>query len=128
MSVMTKMIVGLACAAIVGGIGYPVLVHLALRPTCDLSVMEDLRSPNGRFVSTVFRRDCGATTDFVTAVVLHRDAEAFGDEREALILNGAVPVSQTWVTDEELHLRLPPSARIFRAIDQWNEVKISFEQ
>lgn len=127
---LKRIFAGLGCVAVAVGIGYLMLVHLALSPTCDLTRLESRPSPNGRFVSSVFRKDCGATTDYVTGVVFRPAGEAFVDENRdvVLILNGIVPISQTWVADDEIHLRLPSTASVFRQIDKWNEIKIVVEQ
>jgi len=121
---------GLAGVVAAVGIGYLMLVHLSLSPACELTRLESQPSPDGRFVSSAFLKDCGATTDYVTGVTLRPAGAAFVDENPdvVLILNGIVPVSQTWVADEEIHLRLPSAAPVFRQVENWNGVKIVVEQ
>lgn len=127
---MKKVFVGLACVVVMGGIGYLLLVHLLLSPTCDLTKLESLPSPDGRFIASAFRKDCGATTDYVTGVALHPAGEPFDDDNSdvVLTLTGIVPISQIWVTDDELHLKLPPTAPIFRQVDRWNKIKVMIVQ
>jgi hypothetical protein len=127
---MKGVFAGLSGSVVAVVIAYFVLVHLALQPTCELTRLEGRASPSGRFVSSVFRKDCGATTDFVTAVALHPADEAFSDASQdvVLVMQGVVPIGQTWVTDGEIHLKLPPSVPIYRQIDKWNEIKVMVEQ
>ena len=122
--------VGFACTAVAVGISYMVLVHLSLGPTCELVSLESRPSPNGRFVASVFRKDCGATTDYVTGVVLQPIDEAFDDDSRdvVLVMKGIVLVTQSWTTENEIHLRLPPFDPIFRQVDRWNEIKVTIEQ
>jgi hypothetical protein len=78
----------------------------------------------------VFRKDCGATTNYVTGVAIRSADDAFVDRSQdvMMIVNGIVSINQTWATENEIRLKLPAFAPIFRHTGRWNEIKITVEQ
>ncbi|MEK6280524.1 MAG: hypothetical protein AABN95_09255 [Acidobacteriota bacterium] len=49
-----------------------------LRSSCENTVRSEIKSPDGKYVVTLFERNCGATTDFSTIVSL-RDTHELGN-------------------------------------------------
>jgi hypothetical protein len=50
------------------------------------------------------------------------------ERKEAVVVKGIVPISQTWVRDAEIRLKLSSPVPIFRQTNKWNEVQIAIER
>lgn len=122
-----KLILAVTVAVGTIAIVYFVLVELALRPACDVTELSSGTSPDGTHVSSVFRRDCGATTSYVTGVALRGADHSFSDDsvNVALIIDGDVPVEVHWKSDSLVEIAVPPSAKVFKNVDQWNSIDIA---
>jgi hypothetical protein len=123
---MRKVLLGLGAIVVAAGAAYALFVGFALSPACDLSELAAHPSPDGKFVSSVFRKDCGATTDYVTGVTMRRAEEPFSSDsaHAVLIIEGDVPVEIRWAAGDMLEILVPPSARVFSKKDKWNDIGV----
>jgi hypothetical protein len=126
---MKKAILALGCVAIIAAIAYTLLVELSLSPTCDLSELDARQSPDGKHVASIFRKDCGATTDYVTGVTLRRADQSLADVSAdaVLIANGIVPVVVRWIAGDMLVIEVPASTPIFSNKDKWRDIKVTIK-
>lgn len=99
-----------------------------LHSSCENTVKSEVRSPDGKYVATLFERNCGATTDFSTIVNLRESSVKFkGDDLGAVIVKGQHRIDLVW--DDNTRLRLQCSdcrpEDIFKQERSWKEVEIS---
>jgi hypothetical protein len=112
----------------VSGLGIAMLCALcvACEPECADDVVSYEGSPDGRYVATVFVRNCHATSPFVTIVSIRPRDEAFDPDGEyVLSVHGRVPVSVRWESATQLAVS-HPSARVYRSERSWRDVTIRY--
>jgi hypothetical protein len=97
---------------------------------CVDSVKTEVVSPDGRYVATIFERNCGATTDYSTHVALRRADEPFdpSDRARVLTVAGRAVIDVEWTAAAALSLSasLPP-AKTFGKLSAWRDVQISYK-
>jgi hypothetical protein len=108
-------------------LGYVILVHIALSPSCSLEELAAQSSPDAKFSYSVFRKDCGATVDYVTGVALRPANRPLTDDPAdvVLIIEGDVSVQPRWTKGKRLEIAAPSTAHIFRKTDKWRDIDIS---
>jgi len=112
----------LPLAFTLGGCGF------LLRSGCDNTIKSEKRSPDGKYVATLFERNCGATTDFSTIVQLHESSEKLkGDDLGILVVKGQHEIDLTWDGNSSLRLQCNDcrSDDIFKQERKWKDVEIS---
>jgi hypothetical protein len=90
------------------------------------------KSPNGRNIITVFRRDCGPTSDFVTIVQLRQSKKRFKaiDYRYMVFqMRGEHKMRVRWDGNEHVILSWPKSrwSPVWQLIKMSN-IQISYEE
>jgi len=103
---------------------------------CGDTINLEKTSPAQKYVATVFERDCGATTDYSTIVVLRRFGSSFDPESGRIfIMKGRVPVTLTWADSSSLLITRPECGpeddrnvkdKVFKRERKWNGVSISY--
>jgi len=97
---------------------------------CDNKVIKDLQSPDGEYSATVFERDCGATTSYVSVVSLRKGASDFdGDATDDFVftMRGPVEIDIQWVSPGSLVVQRPENKDdIFIEQSNWEDVSISY--
>ena len=95
------------------------------RGMCGNKEISSVDAPDHRARVVVFERDCGATTDFSTQVVILRQGEQLGDRsgnvfvvdsdhgRAAAGPGGGPWVEAQWVSPDSIVIRFDEQARIF---------------
>jgi hypothetical protein len=99
-----------------------------LRSNCENAIRSEIQSPDGKFVATLFERNCGATTDFSTIVNLRESSRKFdGDNLGIVITRGQHKFDLVW--DGNTHLRLRchdcRAEDIFKEERTWKDIHIS---
>jgi hypothetical protein len=92
-------------------------------------------SPGSRYVSTVFRRGCGATTGFLYHVNIRNSNASFSADTRGVIEDGQVflthegKISVNWKDDKSLQVTCDgcPKDRKLTMETSWNDVSISYE-
>ena len=119
---VTFTVVGLAAVL---GIAYLSLASFGAG-WCGNKEIRSAESPNHRTRVIVFERDCGATTDFTTQVIILRSGEKLGDRggdvfvvdsdhgRAAPGPGGGPWVEAQWLSSDSLLIRYDDRARIFQ--------------
>jgi len=99
-------------------------------------VMAERSSADGRHISTLIERDCGATTDFATLLTL-RDVDETVRSSEAdvvLAISGRVPITFEWESDEVLSVKLEGAfadvngAQVTSRLEVWREIRIVYSE
>ena len=95
---------------------------------CADTVKAEAVSPSGRYVATVFERNCGATTDYSTHISLSGSGESFDSSKgtRVLTLGGKEAVAIDWSADGTLSVALPEGATAFTRLETWRDVRIVY--
>jgi hypothetical protein len=118
---LTFSVLGLAAVLVIAYVGVTSLG----RGMCANEQISSVDAPDHRARVVVFERDCGATTDFSTQVVILRRGEELGDRsgdvfvvdsdhgRAAAGPGGGPWVEATWTSPDSIVIRFDDQARIF---------------
>ena len=89
---------------------------------CGDEVTQRAVSPDGRWLAAAFVRNCGATTDFVTHVVIVEAGDPIDDDGDVFVAEagaaasapqGGPEVRLRWLGPDRLLVSYGPGARIF---------------
>jgi hypothetical protein len=106
-----------------------VALGLFLASDCEDTVKIEAKSPDGKYVATLYERDCGATTDFSTVVNLRVSSARFkGDDLGVVVLKGQHKLDLAWDGNTKLQLQCHDcrSEDIFKQERIWKNIEISF--
>jgi hypothetical protein len=94
---------------------------------CDDTIKAEARSPDGRYVASVFERNCGATTNYSTLVSLRDATQNFapGEQGWVFVLSGQADVTLTWESDRLLKVS-STRREAFRSESTWRDVQVSY--
>lgn len=105
-----------------------ILMFSALGPSCGNDQVEEVLSPNGRWKAVIFRRDCGATTDYSRQVSLLRGDKPLRNEGgNILVVGDDAPLRARWADDGHLILWPAPPGKIFLRETEKEGIRISYE-
>ena len=102
---------------------------------CGEDKLFETTSPGNKYVATVFRRGCGATTGFLYHVNVRSYTDSFFPDRKGAIISGQVFLTRegkidiTWKDDKTLKVSCDgcPKDRKPTMENSWNDVHISYE-
>jgi hypothetical protein len=96
---------------------------------CQDVIKFETMSPDGKYIATLFVRNCGATTSFSTSVNLRSKSEKFsGDEGRILIIKGRPQIKIAWDDNMKLHFECDECEKnnIFKQETSWKDITISY--
>jgi hypothetical protein len=96
---------------------------------CADRVFSEVPSPDGRVIATLFERDCGATTNFVTSVSLRASSKPFNRKRQGSVAQAKGPqcISVRWRDNRHLAVTISKDAQVYKQDNDWRDVKIDYE-
>lgn len=98
---------------------------------CGNTVLSQTVSPDNKYVATVFKHDCGATTPFVRVVTIRavgREFEGNDVDEYVFTMRGDHAISTHWNSPKHLVIRRPEVAsEIFKELKSWKDVHIEAE-
>jgi hypothetical protein len=100
-----------------------------LRSSCENTVKSEVKSPDGKYIVTLFERNCGATTDFSTIVSLRENStELKADDLGIFVVKGQPKIDLAWEGNTRLRLQcqLCRADEIFKQEGSWKEIEIFF--
>jgi hypothetical protein len=107
---------------------------VACADPCGNRVLSEVPAPKGNMSAIVFERSCGATTGFSTHVSIVKDfgehLKSAGNVFAADSDHGAVKemiVTVRWVALDQVVIRYPAHARVFKREAQTNGVSVAYE-
>jgi hypothetical protein len=97
---------------------------------CGNRLIDEISSPDGAHIASVFERNCGATTPYVEIVSLRSAKVAFEPENDSdwvFTIHGRSAIDVTWIDNATLHVVYSatgdqPTKRV-----EWNGIAISYE-
>jgi hypothetical protein len=102
---------------------------------CGEDKLDETTSPGNRYVATVFRRGCGATTGFLYHVNIRHSNGSFSADSRGAIEDGQIfltregKISVSWKDDKSLQVTCDgcPKDREPTIETSWNDVSILYE-
>ena len=101
---------------------------------CGEEIKHEVKSPNGKYVATVFERNCGATTPYITHLNLRESGEDFKPNSNGVIVQGEVytvkgqsEIKVTWSTELSILIETIGGQEVLGKEKTWNEVTISYK-
>ena len=102
---------------------------------CANDVVSDVRSPDGTFHAVVFRRNCGATTDFTFHVSVLLTNQSLSDGEGNIFmadsdrwLGPSMGINVAWQGTRSLLVRFPASARIYHEYKPMGVIRVGYEK
>lgn len=74
---------------------------------CGHELIRESTSPGGEYVASVLERNCGATTDYVTVVVLRNATEPLNPSNVVFSLSGVAEIGLRWDAPSHLVIERP---------------------
>lgn len=74
---------------------------------CCVDLLSESNSPDGKYVATVFERNCGATTPFVRVVGLRHAGSGFAPDEDddwVFTIHGQSDIYVSWIENAELKI------------------------
>jgi hypothetical protein len=111
------------------GAGYSIQDRIQMPlPTnlCGDDIKGEVFSPDGKYVATVYIRDCGATTSDNTTVNIRETNEKFdGGEGRVMSVEGEFPVAITWPDSSTLQIKCDLCPEEDMHVDRtWKDIQI----
>jgi hypothetical protein len=125
---MKRLLIAFLIAVPVAMVATAVFWESVWEPMCGEEILSEQKSPNGALVVSLFRRNCGATTDYATGLSIRPVGTDFDPSArdEVLLIDGDVPLAASWTGVDKLAVVVPKDADIFRREQDWNNVTISY--
>jgi hypothetical protein len=124
---LMALLIAIPVGTIAVAIAWRIVLASALEPMCGEMVLSEQQAPNGRFVFSSFRRNCGATTDYATGLSIRRAGAEFDPSArdEILLVDGDVPVTASWIGSDRIEIKIPKRTETYRNSQEWNGMTIS---
>lgn len=97
---------------------------------CTKTIKSEVGSPDGKYIATVYERDCGATTDFSTSVNLRQSGIPFsGKEGDVFTVQGELIINLFWEGSTSLRVNCAKCEDndVFKREVSWQEIGIHYE-
>ena len=116
--------------------GSLVLLLGAFLGSCDASLcsnelINEVASPNGKYIASVFERNCGATTPYVRVVSLHSsDAKLAPEDSDDWVftIHGQSDVKVSWIADDKLKVSYSGTGeQPTRREKKWKGIVIAYD-
>ncbi len=109
------------------------LTQLGCR-VCGETIRTEVKSPDERYVATVFERNCGATTPYVTHVNLRESPEELRASSSGTVVDGEIytvrgqpQLKLTWSSDSSISIETIGGEEILGRESIWKEVKVTYK-
>lgn len=93
---------------------------------CSDATKLEAKSPAGKHVAIHVERNCGATADYSTHVVVRRVSVFDGNENTVLVIKGQPRIEFEWRNESELVVK-HSAGEIFQTKDTSDGVRIEFK-
>jgi hypothetical protein len=107
---------------------------------CANERLQSVTSPDGKLQAVIFRRDCGATTDYSTQVsIISANAELSNKSGNVFVADtdhgnapeqegGGPKIKVEWLDNKSLQVSCDPRSRVFLEEEKLSDVRISYEK
>ena len=121
-----------------GGLLIGILLIAGCSDICANNELAQAFSPDQRHTAIMFERNCGATTGSSIQISILKSGKAVSGTGNIFVADsghGAVldqwsgPLADAvWLSSDHLLIRYAAHSRIFRRVDQVNEITVRYEQ
>lgn len=97
---------------------------------CGYEVLNEIVSPDNKYIATVIKQDCGATTSYSQAVVIREKSSEFdGDNTKDYIftMNGLLNIGIHWNNSRHLVIEPPDENAIYLRRESWRDIAVSYK-
>jgi hypothetical protein len=113
--------------------------------SCIDQIRQEIKSPNGAFVATVFDRSCGDSTSYSSKMVImreskhplhissggeiqfpHKTVEPEKEQDVVLVVDSHQQVILLWRTDKVLEVKVFPVGKL-KNLSSWQSIKIRYK-
>ncbi len=97
---------------------------------CGNELIREVTSPDGKYIASIFERNCGATTPYIRVVNLRLSDEKFAPEEDddwVFTIHGQSDVKVSWVADGELKITYSGAGDQPTQRRKWKDVSVSYE-
>lgn len=125
---LIALLIAIPIGTIAAAIAWEIVVEYALEPRCGDEVLSEQKSPDGILVLSVYKSNCGATTDYAMTLSIRRASDDFDPSANnaVLVIDGDVPMTASWIDVDNIEVVIPKGAEIYRRDQDWNGVTISY--
>ena len=98
---------------------------------CGNDLLNEVTSPTGEYVAAVFERNCGATTPYITGVILRGSGERFDPERFedwVLAIEERSDASAVWISPDALEVTYTSSGAPRTKRTEWRGITVKYKQ
>lgn len=93
-------------------------------------MLSEHESPNGKYVASVFERNCGATTPYVQVVAMRTSENTFDPEMYddwVFTIHGRTELKVSWVEDGKLSIDYSGTGDQPTQREKWRDVVVSYD-
>jgi hypothetical protein len=98
---------------------------------CAETRLQTANSSDGKFIATLVKRDCGATTAYANIVFIKNSKDSFGRDGKwgdiVYVLQGNIPVSIEWLDGKFNITARASDANVFSKKSEWNGIEIVYK-
>jgi len=108
-----------------------IVFFLAGCDLCDNSLRKESSSPSGEAIASVFLRNCGATTPFITVVTMRNVKSKLNmnkHENWVFTAHDESDIELSWETEEKLLIKYSTYDTKPTKRSQWRSVAVIFER
>lgn len=97
---------------------------------CSNQILDEMTSPDGKYIASFFERDCGATTPYVRVVSLRLSKEKLKPENFndwVFTIHGQPEVKISWKNSKMLNISFSGTGDKPTQRNKWQEIEVSFQ-
>lgn len=97
---------------------------------CRNDLINEIQSPDGQYVASVFERNCGATTPYLRVVSLRPAASEFepdNDKDWVFTIHGKPKIRIAWRGNEDLEVEFSKIDDVPTMRETWRNIRIGFK-
>ena len=118
------MMTGIVGTLVLIFIAVGIALYVTLPSLCGNTILQEVSSPDGRYVATFFERDCGATTNFIRMVSLRFSHKDFSSDNPVLVLRDRPSLELRWIGSSRLYIKTDQCDPAAIQQKQWNDVNV----
>lgn len=97
---------------------------------CGNELIDEIASPDGKYVASIFERDCGATTPYIRVVSLRLSDTKFApedDDNWVFTIHDRSDVKVSWVAVGQLKISYSATSDQPTQREKWRDVLVSYD-
>ena len=97
---------------------------------CGTKIIQEVSSPDKKYIATLFVKDCGATTSESTHLNIRTISSKLNTDDEDIFIAqlGDESANVSWLSSNILLVDVPETARIFKNLDSFKGCQIKYSR